>query len=601
MKKVIFRVVVVAAVLLAGWVGYGFIKKMPEKRREVAVTQVRQGDVVIRAFTRGELRAVRSETLVAPNLNATVQVTRLAPLGAFAREKDLIVEFDDSEVLSRMEETELGLQSTDENIKQREAELAIRNNQDQVDLLKYKYAVRRAELQVQRNPLLGAIDAKKNVLSLEEAKQRLAQFEGDIQGRREQAEAQLALLRQQRQRNAIELARDQQRLRQTKLLASMSGIVSIRQNVFGGARQFGAQAPDIREGDQVQPGMPIADILDLSEMELVAKVGELDRANLMEGQEAIIRLDALAGKPVRGKIKSLSSTASANVMAGDPSKKFDVVFSVDMEELLKAVGATPQQIREIMATAERNRNRAPARSAVPAGAMEAMFNAVAGGANGGGMPAFGGPMPAFGMQRPGAQAGAGERRRGGPAEGGAPGPQAGRAGVSQGERGGRGQGGEGFPGRGGRGEGGYGGMGGFGGFPGRGGPSDEDLKNAKLPAPPDEDSGLQILLRPGLLADVEIIVEKIPNAIHVPAQAVFEKDGRQLVYVQTAEGRFQERPVKILKRSESTMVISEGLRPGELIALSDPTEGVGGKKKKQEKKAGGGASPVGALPGGPGA
>ncbi|MGQ9632822.1 MAG: hypothetical protein ACUVXB_01100, partial [Bryobacteraceae bacterium] len=169
-----------------------------------------------------------------------------------------------------------------------------------------------------------------------------------------------------------------------------------------------------------------------------------------------------------------------------------------------------------------------------------------------------------------------------------------------GERGERGQGGESFPGRGGRGEGGFGGMGGFGGFPGRGGPSDEDLKNAKLPAPPDEDSGLQILLRPGLLADVEIIVEKIPNAIYVPAQAVFEKDGRRLVYVQAAEGRFQERPVKILKRSESTMVISEGLRPGELIALSDPTEGVGGKKK-QEKKAGGGASPVGALPGGPGA
>jgi len=602
MKKVIFRVVVVAAVLLAGWLGYGFVKKMPDKKREVAVTKVRQGDVVIRAFTRGELRAVRSETLVAPNLNATVQVTRLAPLGSFAREKDLIVEFDDSEVLSRMEETELGLQSTDENIKQREAELAIRNNQDQVDLLKYKYAVRRAELQVQRNPLLGAIDAKKNVLALEEAKQRLAQFEGDIQGRREQAEAQLALLRQQRQRNAIELARDQQRLRQTKLLASMSGIVSIRQNVFGGARQFGAQAPDIREGDQVQPGMPIADILDLSEMELVAKVGELDRANLVEGQEAIIRLDALAGKAVRGKIKSLSSTASANVMAGDPSKKFDVLFSIDMEELLKAVGATPQQIREIMATAERNRNRAPTRSALPAGAMEAMFNAMAGAANGGGMPAFGGQMPAFGMQMPGAPGGAGagasERRRGG-TEAGAPAPQAGRAGGSQqGERGARGgQPGEGFAGRGGRGEGGFGGFGGFG---GRGGPSDEDLKNAKLPAPPDEESGLQILLRPGLLADVEIIVEKIPNAIHIPAQAVFDKDGRPVVYVQTAEGRFQERPVKILKRSESTMVISEGLQLGELIALSDPTGGAGGKKK-QEKKAGGGASPVGAVSGGPGA
>ncbi len=106
----------------------------------------------------------------------------------------------------------------------------------------------------------------------------------------------------------------------------MSGLVSIRQNVFGGARQFGAQVPDIREGDQVQPGMPVADVLDLSELELVAKIGELDRANLVEGQEALIQLDALAGKKIHGKIKSMSGTASANVMAGDPSKKFDVAL-----------------------------------------------------------------------------------------------------------------------------------------------------------------------------------------------------------------------------------------------------------------------------------
>ena len=54
--------------------------------------------------------------------------------------------------------------------------------------------------------------------------------------------------------------------------------------------------PDIREGDTLQPGMPVADILDLSEMEVWAKVGELDRANLKEGQEATLQLDAIPDK-----------------------------------------------------------------------------------------------------------------------------------------------------------------------------------------------------------------------------------------------------------------------------------------------------------------
>jgi len=97
------------------------------------------------------------------------------------------------------------------------------------------------------------------------------------------------------------------------------------------------------------------------------------------------------------------------------------------------------------------------------------------------------------------------------------------------------------------------------------------------------------------LADVEIVVEKIPNAIYVPAQAVFEKEGKNVVFVQTAKG-FEERTVKLLRRSESTMVISEGLKAGENIALSDPTAGTG--SKKSEKKAGGGSGPmdVGSAP-----
>ncbi|MBP1778456.1 MAG: Multidrug resistance efflux pump-like protein [candidate division NC10 bacterium] len=611
MKKLIKWVLLLAVLAAAGWYAYGYVRKLPEKKQQaIPVAPVRQGDVVIRAYTRGELRALRSEPLVAPNLNGTVQITRLAPLGAFARDKDLIVEFDDSEVLSRIEETELGLESTAESIKKSEAELAIRANQDQVDLLSNQFAVQRAELQVKRNPLLGAIDQKKNTLSLDEAKQRLAQFQNDMQARRDQADASLALMRQQRQRSAIELSRDQLRLRQTKLLASMTGLVSIRQNSFGGSRQMGAQVPDIREGDQVQPGMPVADVLDLSEMELVAKVGELDRANLVEGQEALIQLDALAGKIVHGKIKSLSATASANVMAGDPSKKFDVLFSINMQELLKVVGATPEQIREVMVTAEKNRSR-------PAAGSASAFAMMGGG------PGDNGAPPMFGMQQPGGQAGG----RGGfdpsqmaalmASRGGAGGTDAARAGGGRGGRGavagadpaqaggGRGrrsadQGGGQQPAVGGRGGNGqdFGGRGGGGrgdggqGFAGRGGnsgPTDAEMANAKLPLPPEEAAGAQILLRPGLLADVEIVVEKIPNAINIPAQAVFEKEGRNVVFVQSRKG-FEERAVKLLRQSESTMVISEGLKAGEVVALSDPTAGTG--SKNQGKKSGGGAGPM---------
>ncbi|HWR51541.1 MAG TPA: hypothetical protein VN428_10565, partial [Bryobacteraceae bacterium] len=126
--------------------------------------------------------------------------------------------------------------------------------------------------------------------------------------------------------------------------------------------------------------------------------------------------------------------------------------------------------------------------------------------------------------------------------------------------------------------------------------SEKDLENAKLPPPPEENSDLNVLLRPGLLADIEIIVEKVPNAIHVPVQAVFEKEGKMIVYVKSGN-QYVERPIKPLKRSESVMVIADGLKPGEMVALADPTATPGDKAKKGEKKTAAmpspGASPAG--------
>src|SRR5260370_12533245 len=50
----------------------------------------------------------------------------------------------------------------------------------------------------------------------------------------------------------------------------------------------------------------------------------------------------------------MSGTATSDVFSGDPSKKFDVIFSVDMRQLLTGVGMKPADIERIMATAAAN-------------------------------------------------------------------------------------------------------------------------------------------------------------------------------------------------------------------------------------------------------
>ena len=539
MKKFLFRLVILLFVLGAAWGAYLVVKQLPERQEQVPTAKVLRGDVVIRAYSRGELRAVRSATLYAPNLFGTVQVTKLAPLGALAHEKDLIVEFDDSERRATLEETQLEVDQIDEQIKKAQADLSITDNQDKVDLLKAQYGVRRAELEVQRNELLAEIDAKKNLLNLEETKRRLKQLESDIKSRHEQALAAIAVLREQRNKSMIDVEREKMRIALTKLLSPMTGLVAIRQNRAQGFFFPGMQLPDIREGDTLQPGMPVADVLDLSEFEVVARVGELDRANLHEGQDVSIQLDAVPDKRFRGKIKNMSGSASANIFSGDPGKKFDVVFSIDMQQLLTTLGAKPEEVRRIMETAARNSKKPPPAAPITeAGAVPPGRGAAAGTKQPQGARAVAAPGPNSGppaMPAPAATPGGVDFTK-----------------ITTGA------------------------------LPAEVG-TEAERERAKLPPPPEEDSQLQVLLRPGLLADVEITVEKIPNAIHIPAQAIFEKDGKPTVWVEIGR-RFQQRAVKLSRRSESTMVIADGLKPGEVIALSDPT--VKPSDKKGEKKAG---------------
>jgi hypothetical protein len=629
MKKAVFRLILIAALLGIGFGIYRYFQGMSVRQQSIPTTKVRRGDVVVRSFTRGEIRAVRVATLTAPNLFGTVQVTRLAPLGSLAREKNLVVEFDDSEVLSRLESRQLELEGYDEQIKKSQADLAIKNNGDEVDLLKARYNVRRAQLEVQKNELVSVIDQKKNKLNLEEAQRRLKQLESDIKSKQEQALAELNVLREKRNRSLLDINREKMRLMQVKLLSPIAGLVSIKQNRSGFSGMFGTQVPDIREGDQVQPGIPVAEVLDLSELEVIARVGEMDRANLREGQDVLIRLDALAGKVYNGKIKSMSGTASANVFSSDPGKKFDVLFSIDMRQLLSSLGAKPDQVARILATAEENRKKPIATT------MASMLpGGLAGMTGGGGGQQMGGGAPMMMQGGPGGSGG--ERRPGGGGITGAlaamgagltPEQQKKLSTITQKATAGKNlmelspedrqkvfatirdeakKAGITLPERGQRREGGPGGQGPGGGIPGFGMStgtqfSQKDLDAAQLPAAPEEGDNMEILVRPGLLADVEIIVEKVPDAVYVPNQAIFDKDGKRVVYVKSKKGDvYEERFVGITKRSESVSVINSGLKEGDVIALQDPTAKAGEKKKSDEKKSSGATSalPVGGSKGG---
>jgi len=77
-------------------------------------------------------------------------------------------------------------------------------------------------------------------------------------------------------------------------------------------------------------------------------------------------------------------------------------------------------------------------------------------------------------------------------------------------------------------------------------------------------------IRPGMKANARIAVNTVPNSILVPTQAVFQKNGVSVVYVEAGR-KFEERTIQPGRRSGDTTQVLDGIKPGERVALKDPT------------------------------
>lgn len=84
-------------------------------------------------------------------------------------------------------------------------------------------------------------------------------------------------------------------------------------------------------------------------------------------------------------------------------------------------------------------------------------------------------------------------------------------------------------------------------------------------------------LRPGFTAHIVILGDDIKKALWIPREAVFEKDGKQIVYAEGANG-FEPRSVQIRYLTEGKAVI-DGLRVGTEVAVIDPSQKAAGSAK----------------------
>jgi HlyD family secretion protein len=108
---------------------------------------------------------------------------------------------------------------------------------------------------------------------------------------------------------------------------------------------------------------------------------------------------------------------------------------------------------------------------------------------------------------------------------------------------------------------------------------------------------IDVELRAGITAKVEVQVEKLVDVVHVPIHAVFAEGGESFCFVPQAPA-WARRTVKVAKNNAHYVVIEEGLAAGEQVLLYDPRDGEATEGGEDDEAEGGPEpAPVAALPG----
>jgi HlyD family secretion protein len=339
----------VAVVLVAGMsiacASLSQLMNLQKSGSSIPTARVVREPVEVKIYTIGELRPARTAMIVAPPVaGGTLQIVHIVKTGTRVNEGDVVVEFDPSEQEYALEQSQSQLDEADQQIKKMKADQAVRVAQEAVSLMAAQFSVRRAELTCMGNELLGTIEARKNVISLEEARRRLEQLQRDIKSRASSDQADLAVQMVARTRAMMGMKLAQQNIDNMILRAPISGIVMLGQNLeslmsASGSISIssGMDIPEYREGDQAYAGRLVAQIQNMDQMEILSKVTEIDRGSLNPGQPIDAWVDSRPLKKFTGKIKSLAGSASSSASAYSyldylealSTRSFDATFELD--------------------------------------------------------------------------------------------------------------------------------------------------------------------------------------------------------------------------------------------------------------------------------
>lgn len=298
--------------------------------QEIPTATAQRGTFDVRLSVQGELSAKTSTTVSTPDFDVNAKIAWLAEEGTRVKKGDKLVGFDTAEMEQQLENARSALEVAQTKIEQNDAQLKLKLVDAEAAIRGVELDLRMAKMRVTESetvPLVDREDAKANA---QRAEMAIDAAKSALETTRLQAAAERQLLQlevEEQQRNVAKLERQ---LAQAELFAPTDGLVILYERWDG----------KVKVGSQPWSGQTIVTLPDLSAMEAVVWVHEVDSPAVAVDQTADVVMDAHPGSPTHGRVAKVADLAVPR--GEDKIKHLKVTLELDETTELMKPGMTVQ-------------------------------------------------------------------------------------------------------------------------------------------------------------------------------------------------------------------------------------------------------------------
>lgn len=359
-KLVWIAVAIIAAIVVAALVWSALQKRQASSTAAGAAGTVRveRGEFIRSIRVTGTMEAVKSFNVTAPRIHgasgSTLMLTQLDVAGTKVKKGDVVAEFDPQVEMQNYLTAQAAYQGLEDQIAAKKADAAAARATDDTSMTQAIDAVKKAQLEILKDPILSPNDVKTNQLNLEEAQANLKQFKLTYALKRQSEQADIRDFEMQAEMKRLDMVQAQQNEKLMVVRAPADGIVVINTTWKGnGMGPF-------QVGDTPRPGQAFMRIVNPSQMQADIDLNQLDYPFVHAGEPVVIHLDAYPGAEFRGAIETVSPIANASDFSNNV-RTLSAVASVD--------GSDPRLMPDLSAAVDVETARQPDALLIPRSAV----------------------------------------------------------------------------------------------------------------------------------------------------------------------------------------------------------------------------------------